>query len=240
MKVKTLSALAGVGAAMIMSSGAQAAPQLRVLSTNTTSTFLIANNLQSAVVGVLGTDFAPGEAMQGLIGTAANPWTITSSSGTFFNVNSDVSSSGAPFNGLGQTAATGATAPNMAGAGFDTGVLSNAGALFGGISGPGAPSNPIGFAQFGVGANSPPGSPVSWLSLNPAGVPVPAGGIQLFRLTWSRLASATLSMVIVTNTGGGNGFEYASSLTIPAVPAPGALALLGVAGLVGGARRRRA
>jgi hypothetical protein len=237
MKVKTLSALAGVGAAMIMSSGAQAAPQLRVLSTPT-NTFLTANGLQSAVVGVLGTDFAPGEALQGAIGNAANPWSITTSSGTFFNVNNDTSASGAPFDGMGQTAATAATAPNQVGAGNDTGVFSNAGALFGGISGPGAPSNPIGFAQFGVGQTGAPGSPVSFLSLNPAGVPVPAGGIQLFRLTWSASASATVSLVLVTNTGGGNGFEYASSITIPAVPAPGAIALLGLAGLVGSRRRR--
>ena len=42
-----------------------------------------------------------------------------------------------------------------------------------------------------------------------------APNLVVFRLTWAASASATISGVIVTNTGGGNGFEYASSITIP-------------------------
>lgn len=229
MKVKTLSALAGVGAAMILSSGAQAAPQLRVITSNTTNTYLTANGLQSATIGFLAADFSPGELLQGMIGTAANPWTITTSSGSFFNVDSTTS-----FDGSLQTAATGAVV--QPGSAFDSGVLAGASANLGGITGP-AGSNPIGFAQFGVGQNTGPFTPVSFLTLNPSGV---SPNLVVFRLTWAASASATISGVIVTNTGGGNGFEYVSSITIPAVPAPGALALLGVAGLVGGARRRRA
>ncbi len=223
MKVKTLSALAGVGAAMIMSNGAEAA-MLVIVSQNTTNTFLTANGLQSAVIGVTG--FLPGENFQGMVGTAANPWMVSTSGGSFFNVGSTSS-----FDGMGQTAATAAVA--MPGAAFDTGTLAPAAPL-GGIAGDG---NPFGFAQFGVGQNSGPGFPVAWLTLNAAGLA--GSSFNLVRLTWSASESATFAGVIVTNTGGGSGFEYVSSITIPAVPAPGALALLGLAGLVG-ARRRRA
>ena len=118
MKVKTLSALAGLGGALIMSSSAMAAPTLTVVSVNTTNPFLVANNLQSAVIGVTG--FAAGENLQGFIGTAANPWTISTSTvaARFFNVDSNYPY----FDGQGQAAASALNAPPNGA--WDSGVLS--------------------------------------------------------------------------------------------------------------------
>ena len=229
MKVKTLSALAGLGGALIMSSSATAAPTLTVVSLNTTNAFLVANNLQSAVIGVTG--FAAGENLQGFIGTAANPWSVgVNGGGGFFNVDSN----GSYFDGQGQAAATALNAPPNGA--WDSGVLSNpTTAALGAITSGGA-SNPIGFAQFGVNQNSGPGTDVFWLSLNANGVAV-AGTANLFRLTWSNTKTATITGLLITNTGGGQGGEHAQSITF-GVPAPGALALLGLAGLVGQRRRR--
>jgi hypothetical protein len=229
MKVKTLSALAGLGGALIMSSSATAAPQLVVVSQNTTNAFLVANGLQSAVIGVTG--FAAGENLQGFLGTASNPWVVSTSGGGFFNVDSN----GTYFDGQGQTAATALNAPPNGA--WDSGVLANPTTNALGAITSGGASNPIGFAQFGVGANSGPGNDVFWLTLNPQGVAV-VGTANLLRLTWSALQSATFSALLVTNTGGGQGGEHAVSITIPPVPAPGALALLGLAGAIGSRRRR--
>ncbi len=232
MKVKTMSALAGLGGALIMSSAATAAPFLTVVSSNTTNAFLVANNLQSAVVGITG--FASGENFQGMIGTAANPWSITAAGG-FFNIGDDYPY----FDGQGQTAATAASAPNFPGSNiWDTGVLANATTNALGAITTGGASTPIGFAQAGGSGNTGgTGADVFWLTLNANGL-VMGATTSLFRLTWSRSASADLHMLGTVNTGGGNGYDVPLRLTIPAVPAPGALALLGLAGVVGSRRRR--
>ena len=189
----------------------------------TTSTFLTANNLQSAVVGVTG--FAPGENLQGFLGVTGSPWSITTSSGAFFNV---TWSSGSESQGV---APPGITQDWE----FDSGVLASAGAL-GAITS--MASNSAGFALlYGGGNTSGPGNDVFWLKFNPAGIAV-NGSLNLFRLTWSRDASASLSMLAVTNTGDGIGEEFQMSLTIPSVPAPGAVAILTLAGLIGSRRRR--
>lgn len=224
-----MSALAGCGGAWILNSETLAAPVLTVMSQNTTHTFLTANNLQSAVIGATG--FAAGENLQGFRGVPGNPWVITCSSGAFFNLDGVTS-----FYGDLQTAFPPVSLPGFEAYQFDSGTTQSATNAFGGISGPSG-SNPIGFAQFGVGQNSGPGTNVYWLSLDPNGIPVPTTQ-SVFRLTWSRSASVTVSMLLVTNTGGGNGFEYPVSLTIPAIPAPGSLALLGIA-LLNGRRCRR-
>lgn len=231
MKQRHLAALSGTATAMILGASAQAAPSL-VVTTNTTSAFLVANNLQSATISITG--FTAAERLQGFVGTPQNPWTVTCSSGTFFNVGFPLELSSSGWSGNDQFAGTSASGvPNAV---FDTGTLAGAGAL-GTINA--TTSNAIGFAQFGVGQNSGSGTDVSWLSINAAGVRLGTGTYQLMRLTWSASASATFSALAITNTGNQNGFEYALSVTIPAVPAPSAAMLLMVAAVTSSPRRRR-
>lgn len=59
--------------------------------------------------------------------------------------------------------------------------------------------------------------------------------LQVFRLTWNRLTSLTVEFN-VEQVGLASEFL---SITLPAIPAPGAFALLGLAGLVGRPRRCR-
>lgn len=228
MKAKTLSALAGLGGALILSAGANAAPHLTVVSMNHEDQFHVDNGLVTFVIGVTG--FEAGENLQGFIGTAGNPWSITNTGGGFFNVDST-----SYFDGMGQAAGNPLAGPNGL---YDSGVLANplTNAL-GAITSGGA-SNPVGFAQFGVGATSGTGADVFWLTLNPAGLEV-NGTVNLFRLTMPTTATGRITGLMVTNLGNQTGNEYAIDFTF-AVPGPGSLALLGIAGLAGGSRRRRA
>ena len=230
MKTWIMAALAGGGGAWIWSSSATAAPVLTVVSLNTSDGFLTTNDLQSAVIGVTG--FAQGENLLGFFGTTDTPWSITCSVGAFFNINTPFDSS---FDPQGQYAAS--PAIGVPGAGFDSGTLGAASAL-GDISTSGA-SNPIGFAQFGVGNTSGAGDDVFWLNISlPNGIPVP-GTMNLFRLTWSRTASATVSMLLITQLdSGGIGDEFPVSITIPAIPTPGATTLLAVIDFAGNRGRR--
>lgn len=228
MKWKTIRVLAGLSGALIADSPVTADVDFTLVSLDQTSPFLVANGLVSAVVGISG--FAPGENFQGLIGAAYFPFQITTSAGTFFNVDSN----GESFDGQWQTAANSVNAPPYGA--FDTGVLANpiTNAL-GAISSE-TGYNPIGFAQYGVGQNTGSGA-MFWLTLNPNGLPV-SGTVNLFRLTWSATAVVHVQADLITNTGGGQGNGYHQSIDIDPAPAPSALGVLAVAGLVGGRRRR--
>jgi hypothetical protein len=231
MKVTPFAAIIGVGGVLIMSAIATAAPHLVVVSQNTTDVFLTANGLQSAVIGMTG--FAAGENLQGFISTSNYSYALwTSSNDGFFNVDSSPS-----FDGQSQWAANALNAPPNGA--WDTGVLANPTTNALGPITAGVGSNPIGFAQFGVNHNSGPGDDVIWRSLNANGVAV-AGTANLFRLTWSADHSSTFSAVMEVNSGGGTFDVIPVSITIPAVPAPGAVFLFGMAGIIGKLSRRRA
>lgn len=227
MKLRALSALGCITGAICCSSSANAAPTLTVVSINTTSPFLQANGLQTMVVGLTG--LAPGENLQGFIGTSDTPWIIsTFGGGGFFNVDSNTY-----FDGQGQTAASALVATNGQ---WDSGVISNPITDALGAITTGGATNPIGFAQFGVGQNSGPGNDVFWLSLNPEGIAVP-GTVPLFRLTFSMFGFYHIKALLITNTGNGQGSEYVVELAY--IPAPGVLMILGVAGVGASGRRRR-
>lgn len=231
MKLKTVLLFTGWSGALIANSEALAAPTLTVVSVNTTNSFLVANGLTSAVIGVTG--FAPGERLLGFIGNAENPWTIhTLHPNGFFNVDSTPY-----FDGQGQTAGNGATAPPNGQ--WDTGVLSNPTTIALGMISSSGLSNPIGFAQFGVNHNSGPGTDVSWLSSNSEGIQV-TGTANLLRLTFANSWCVFCNMTIVTNTAGQLNY-YPGIIFLPhpgCIPAPGALALFGVIAIVGKRRRR--
>lgn len=229
MKCRIIAALAGVAGALAFDEvsgtlggrACHAAPTLAA-TINTSDPWLIANNLVSAVITVQ--NFTGPEHFQGMWGNTNTPWIVSCSSGAFFNVGNDVSTSGAFFNGQAQTAATVATAPNQIGAQFDTGTLSAADSLLGQIFF--QQGNPIGFAQYGVGANLLPPQPVGWFSFAVNGLN--GNAFPLMRLTWSRNATATFSCMVTVNTGNSSGYDIPLSITM-AAPAPGCLALLTVA-----------
>ena len=62
------------------------------------------------------------------------------------------------------------------------------------------------------------------------------------QITWNELASMTVNFEIAYDLAGDSldNIVESNSVFVPAIPAPGAFALLGLAGLVGRPRRRRA
>src|SRR5688500_16373867 len=74
-------------AAAAISFAWEAQPRPNIQATvNTTDPFLVENGLKSAVIFING--FADGQSIQGFVGTAANPWNVTTTSGGFFNIDS--------------------------------------------------------------------------------------------------------------------------------------------------------
>ena len=228
MKLRTLSTMVGVSGAMVASLYANAAPHLVIVSHNTTSAFLVANNLQSAVIGITG--FSIEENLYGFYGTPNNPWTVATTGGTFFNVDSNPPY----FDGIGQWAASVLNAPPIGA--WDTGVLTNPTTSALGLIQATGGSNPIGFALFGQGQNTGPGDDVIWQTINPNGIPVP-GTVNLLRLTWPNTHSATFSAAMYTR--GIVPQEYNVSVTIPAVPSPGGLPTLVLTAMTGPRRSRQ-
>jgi MYXO-CTERM domain-containing protein len=207
---------------------------------DTTSAFLVANSLQSARVIITGWD--PGSTFQGIIGTEANPWNVQTGNGSaFFNINSVSTPSGSPIFEDGVYAAP---SNNIVGLGaaspFDSGLLGGGGnnpapANLGTPSDDFPGDNVGDFAKFSAGGNNDNGIwPMAWLSLASSGL-VPPATLNVLRITWAANQSATVSFKLAMNTPAG---DINMSITIPPVPGPGALALLGVAGLVGTRRRR--
>jgi len=228
MNAKVMIALGGCIVGLVSGARATAAPHLVLVSHNTTNAFLVANNMQSAVIGITG--FSAGDNFYGLYGTPNNPWIVATTGSTFFNVDSNPPH----FDGLSQWTASALSAPPNGG--FDSGVLANPTTnALGQIQATGG-SNPIGFALFAQGQNSGPGDDVIWQTLNTNGVAVP-GTAQLLRLTWSASHSAAFSAAMFTR--GINPQEFNVSITIPAVPAAGELPLLALAGMIGRRRHRR-
>ena len=239
MKFKTMSALAGT-AAFLAAGSAQAAPTIGAI-VDTTSAFLVNNNLMSARIIITGWD--PGSTIQGFLGTVANPWTVRTGDGSgFFNINTTLSTGGSPLFSDGFYAASfNNAALNAAnpGAPFDSGLLGGPGnnpapANFGSPSDGDGTDDVAGFATFAFGGSNDVNiDPMAWITLNSAGIAPPAS-LNVLRITWSRNTDATVSFLLAMNTPAG---DIPMSINL-GIPARGSLALLGLAGLVGGRRRR--
>ena len=179
MKRNARSIVAGALALAVLAIHAHGAPTIQVVL-DTTNVFLVANNLQRAKISLTG--FNDGESIQGLIGTRAHPWRVTTTNTTgFFNVQPP------PAPPVPTIWAT-----NYA----DSGLLpsdqnSPFGIPMGGIGGFGSVSNgqpeilPNGF----------------WLNANPAGFAVNSTSVlDVLQITWPRNRSTTVGFVVVMNT----------------------------------------
>lgn len=246
MKVKTLSALAGIGTAMILSGQANAAFTGMTLvqsdsffSAHPNAAIAAAwNGGPSAALDVyrLYANFDSNTAadrVNVLAGTPATPFTATVVGGTFFNA---VDGYGAHFNLPGGVS----PAQNA----WDTYVTIN-----------GLPSGGVASLTpgFGTETNNLGGNGSTFSTMNAAVfiAPSEAQGLAVASAAGQENAPAGVFRVLVaqfTITQGaqmaGSGLLDVNGTQIPiafatVIPAPGALALLGLAGLVG-ARRRRA
>lgn len=220
MRLKVL-ALAGAGSLMLC---AAAQAQVTVTVTvDTTDPWLQANGLQSAVIGVTGIT----DNVVGILGTGSDPWSVVTGDGsTFHNVDAF-----APFffDTVFSASPVSVIAPDPAAAAFDSGLVMPNPPFGGVVTGIGDTA----FTFAGGGANEV-GVIGSAISLEPLGEPV-GPSMDIFMVTWSATTSASGAFVFADV-----GTETDTPLTwfVPPVPAPGALALLGLAGLVGTRRRR--
>lgn len=90
--------------------------------------------------------------------------------------------------------------------------------------------------QFSSGGLPVSSEDASVFDFNQGDSPVPGTSVDVFRVTWKRDTTLDISF-IVTQGDAPNEFLGAQ---FAAIPAPGALALLGLAGIAGRPRRRRA
>ncbi len=234
MKVKTLSLMAGASV-FALSAGALGAVEFSVEQfagigddTYTFSQWHADNGLQTAKISLTATQDIQ---LLGLI-SGDNGWNFTTTDGNgFFNY------SEAPFHSA-TTKFT--TDPAFDGffsdpesAQYDSGLSFETNQLWSSLF-----ANDINPGSFGAandGSSESSGS-VVWGSL-PSGISLSAGEtLHLATITWGELEEAFVSFAAVTITPEG---DHNFIGEFDAVPAPGALALLGLAGLAG-ARRRRA
>ncbi|MCI0676095.1 MAG: dockerin type I domain-containing protein [Phycisphaerales bacterium] len=209
---------AAVGFALCIWSTAQARPSLQA-TVNTTDPFLIENGLKSAILFIDG--FADGQSIQGFVGTASNPWNVTTTSSEgFFNIDSVVDPNDPKsflFEDGYYAAPSNATLNALTGgaARWDSGLLGNP-ATFGSPYDSDPDDDVGGFALFADGSSDVSIDPVGWISLQPNGVPVNANTqLNVMRVTWPACASLTVSFMLEMNTPPGN---VPVSLSIPYVP----------------------
>lgn len=231
MKMKKSFMLAGA-AAFALASSAMAAVEIGYTHyTGADDAWLAANNLQSAVFWVSG--IPAGHPTLGILGHGVNPWEVATGDGSAFHNYAQN-----PFHGPNDYLAFAegfidfATDPDAAK--WDSGFI--------GLEGWGLYAGDIGLAAFSVngGGASEHGGIGALIHGTPNGWPAPGGVFELFRITWSADTNAygAFNLALVEGVDGGtNDIMYNYNIGGP-VPAPGALALLGVAGLVGTRRRR--
>jgi MYXO-CTERM domain-containing protein len=250
MKVKTLSALAGLGATMILSTAAQADLVANTGVNTSLSVVEVASGGGTPPVGGPRTiyhvyaNFTAGAdrvLTWGIGGVNFGPGGIN-------NLNAAGSGPGLGFTNVG---AAGAGTPSSPGSTRDWDTYATLGVRY--------------LSQLPAGADAPAYSPGFPAFITGTSLVVPASGMATFITpdpvnthgqadfinSGSDDATRVLLMQLVVNTGDhvegtiglvwdttGAGGVVASGLSFTTVPAPGALALLGLAGLVGSRRRR--
>ncbi len=226
MKVKNLCLLAGATAALAFSGSALAGDSGLVFEWESTGSGALGLTYEGSVNGDLATivisvtGVPAGAGTVGVLNTPNTPFLMYTGDGSlFFN------QSWAPFP---EGATVNPFAPDT-----DSGFI--------GLAGWGTPSNNMqSWATTGQNITEFGGAPGFWISLEPTGEPSPGGDIAIYQVSWNANTSAhgAFNFAVVDPMAGEPSDEFYFTWTA-AVPAPGALALLGLAGLVG-ARRRRA
>ena len=239
MSITSLAASTGLMAVIGLAGSTHAAPTMFAVVTDPSQDpWLAANGLQSAVIRING--FNAGDRYQGFIGAPAWNWNIaTDGPGIFWNIDSveDPGDPGsflfedgfyaAPTNNGALNVATGNTAR------WDSGLLGDR-AILGNPSGYQENDLPGGFALFSDSSDDVNIVPVVWLNLAKGGVAVPDSalgngpGMPVMRLTWSASESVNVHIefiMAVPET------PVYFNINIPAIPAPGAWALFGLAGV---------
>ena len=214
MKTKTLAILAGVGAPMILAGSSQAAFTGVKWTQKENSLGILTYNIYATF------DERPGDFVFAVAGTPLNPLNVDVTGGTFFQ---------APF-GTDQ-------APNPAlfipfpETEFDTFVT---------IGKKISTDNATGLAPGwpGFGASSLAFSDTGWFITpdDPQGNPDANNQVLLMQLSTQDGTGFSGNILI---SGFSNGQDFQAFVPFNTVPAPGALALLGAAGLLGARRRRR-
>jgi MYXO-CTERM domain-containing protein len=255
MKVKTLSALAGIGTAMILSGQANAGyTGLSVVKTDVNGTpggnisvYRVYANFSSANDQLFAWGWLVNQA--GQVGIESRNSTDTGAGSNFRNYggNGDLPPSAY---GVGQN-------PNLAYDSFfsinanrtDQITAANGGPI---VVSPGAPG--LGTASPDSGINSltvastggaysiaptlPNGTPAALSFAGFAGDGDPENRILLMQLTVSQGDNVRGTIFVTVNNALAGATQDIGGQTFNSVPAPGALALLGLAGLVGSRRRR--
>jgi hypothetical protein len=223
MKVKTLSALAGVGTALILSGTANAA--FTGLSVELFADGTVQGGAARDVWRIYANFDNAGDRLTAVFGNGVSPMVITSTSGAFFNPGGSATN-GPPSAGdiasypqwaFGTYATIGDVAgtPDTANVGFSPG-----------------------FPVF-LAANLAPNTNIGWFTAGPLpqGAPV-AGRVMIMQLAVNDGLHAAGSVGIQYRPAGAASDEQVNNNAFNTIPAPGALALLGLAGLVGSRRRR--
>jgi hypothetical protein len=218
MKVKTLSVMAGLGGSLLLGSAAQAAfTGLAVESKD--NTFGIFNcNVYACFDDPLDRGYA-------VAGTPGNPLNIEVTDGTFYQNAFNV----AP------TAPAMAFFPSFPSLEFDTFVSIGTKVAEGGVV-----SLSPGFTNASFGPSSLTGTNIGWFVTPVDALAVPDADGKVFLGSFSTQDGTQIVGSLLLQWDDANGTTSQTVATFDhQVPAPGALALLGMAGLMGARRRRR-
>ena len=221
MKVKTLSALAGVGTALILSGTANAA--FTGLTVELFADGTVQGGAARDVWRVYANFSGATDTLTAVFGNSASPMAISSTTGAFFNPGGSATNgppsagdlAAYPVWGFGTYATIGDVAgtPDTANVGF-------------------TPAFPTFLA-----ANLAPNTNIGWFTAGPLpqGRPV-AGRVMIMQLAVNDGVHVSGSVGVQYEIDGTS--QQSLNQTFNSIPAPGALALLGLAGLVGSRRRR--
>jgi len=223
MKVKTLSALAGIGGAMILSGSANAA--YTGLTIELAQNGIIAGGAPRDVYRVYANFNSPSDVLTAVYGNVASPMNISLNGATAFN---PPSGGNVPQNASGVTYAPASEWDSYATIGLAAGYAGSSGANL--VLSPGFPT-------FITSAGIVNNTNIAWATAGPLaqGSPI-AGRVLIMQLSVNDNGAAPTGSVGINYLAGGTVVTQVNNQTF-AIPAPGAIALLGLAGLVG--RRRR-
>ena len=232
MKVKTLSALAGLGGALILSGTAQA--NYTGLSTESGGVVVV-GGIARQLWHVYANFNDAGDYLTGANGSPTNGALVVESR------NALDTAAGTNFFNPGGVANLAPYSPNGS---LEFGTFVTIGVLLGQNAPGGTDQSTLspGFPNF-INGNSITNSNMGWFTAGPVEQGNAGGDLKVVMMQLSVNAGenvrGTVNVAGVNDTGlaGGDSFLIAGQ-TFNSIPAPGALALLGLAGLVGSRRRR--